>query len=808
MESTQERLEDEALANGAHRFRKRLEELARDGDATAEGAARKLLLKTLDITIDGLNKVVASNDQRPWYLLTPWLEQVGTDVAAYMTLKILLANPQQPQNVIYMAPKIAGLLFDEVRYRKLQKKALGLFNYRLRSFTTANRKHKAYSLNQMARYAGIEDEGISAREAMMIGMKLLNVCIANTGIGSLINERRRKGGQWSEKKLFVLNEDIKSLLEKTDDLLQFTRPQALPMVIPPLPWSAELNGGYHFGLRGKYGLVRKSTGKRARSTDMPFVYEGLNTIQATAWRVNPAVLRVVLDLRTAGSRLGGLPDPEPDSLPERPAWMLQRLPKASYTEEQAAELRQWKREASTIKESNNLRASKLIEWLTAISLAQQFVAYDSIWFPHNLDFRGRTYPICSGLQPQGSDLQRGLLSFADSKPLGDNGAYWLAVHGPNTLGEFDGIKFSKQPFEQRIQWIHANSARIREVAADPRQADWWSDANEPFQFLAFCLEWNAYLDADAKGEGRNFRSSLPIGQDGTCNGLQHFAALLRDPIGAREVNLRPEPVPRDGYDAIHAAVRTSLTSEAVAGVDEARWWLESGHLSRSLFKRPTMTFAYGSKTFGMARQLQESLVDVKDDDLEQQCHFLAKHIWQALETTVVAAFGAMEWLADCAEAVVPVAGAVEWTVPLTGFPVRQEYWNDKRYRIETVLCGQIVSLSQYRATKEPLKQKHKNSIAPNYIHSLDAAALMMTVVMASAEEVESFGMVHDCYATHACDVPALAAATREAFIALYDGVDVAGQLHKEFSLVATVPSPPTKGDLDIQVVRDSRYFFS
>jgi len=395
MESTQERLEDEALANGARRFRKRLEELARNGDATAEGAARKLLLKTLDITIDGLNEVVAAQDQRPWYLLTPWLEQVGTDVAAYMTLKILLANPQQPQNIIYMAPKIAGLLFDEVRYRKLQKEARGLFNYRMRSFNTSNLKHKAYSLNQTARYAGIEDEGISDREAMMIGMKLLNVCIANTHIGTLTTETRKIAGAWAKKKLFVLNNDIKELLEKTDDLLQFTRPQALPMVIPPLPWSTELNGGYHFGLRGKYGLVRKSTGKRAREADMPFVYEGLNTIQNTAWRVNPAVLRVVLDLRRAGSTLGGLPDAEPDQLPERSAWMLQRLPKKSHTDEQAAELRDWKRRASAIKESNNLRASKLIEWLTAISLAEQFVAYDSIWFPHNLDFRGRTYPICS-----------------------------------------------------------------------------------------------------------------------------------------------------------------------------------------------------------------------------------------------------------------------------------------------------------------------------------------------------------------------------------------------------------------------------
>ncbi|MCH7976358.1 MAG: hypothetical protein IIC18_07370 [Bacteroidetes bacterium] len=130
---------------------------------------------------------------------------------------------------------------------------------------------------------------------------------------------------------------MKELLEKTDDILQFTRPQALPMVIPPLDWSTELNGGYHYGLRGKYGLVRKSTGMRARRADMPFVYEGLNTIQAVAWKIHSKILRVVLNLRSTGSSLGGLPNPEPNPAPERPNWMLQKLPKNGYSKEQLDE---------------------------------------------------------------------------------------------------------------------------------------------------------------------------------------------------------------------------------------------------------------------------------------------------------------------------------------------------------------------------------------------------------------------------------------------------------------------------------------
>ncbi len=808
MEATQRDLEDEALANGAHRFHRRLEELAKDGDAAAEGAARKLLLNILEPTIEALHAATKAPDQRPWAILTKWVNIVGTEAAAYITIKTLLGRPHLDGNVSRLAPTISRLIHDEARYQKLRKEARGLFEFRMRKFTTSSYVHKAYSLNQAARYAGIEDEVMSDRNAMMLGIKLINVCVSTTEIGTFPLSYSKKQGRSRSTKHFVLNDETRELLEKTNDILQWSRPQALPMVIPPLPWSTDLNGGYHFALRGKYGLVRKSTGLRARGADMPFVYEGLNAIQQTPWQINKEVLSVVIDLRSIGSNLGGLPDAEPDTLPIRPRWMVQGLPKSEHTDEQTAELRDWKRRASATKEANNLRASKLIEWLTAINLAKQFSDFPAIWFPHNLDFRGRTYPICSGLQPQGSDLQRGLLAFADSKPLGSDGAYWLAVHGANTLGEYDGIKFSKQDFDQRVQWIHANSERICALAADPQQHQWWSDADKPFQFLAFAIEWQGYVDYNDAGKGSDFRSSLPIGQDGTCNGLQHFAALLRDNVGGESVNVTPGPVPRDVYESIHGECRTLLSKEAAQGMVEAQWWLASGHLQRSLFKRPTMTFAYGSKTFGMARQLQESLVDHPDDNLNDHCRFLASHIWQALENTVVAAFGAMQWLADCAEIIAPVAKVVEWTVPLTGFPVRQEYWNVKKHQVTTTLCGKAVRLNTFRNTKEPLKKKHMNSIAPNYIHSLDAAALMMTVVMASAEGVESFGMVHDCYATHACDVPALAVATREAFITLYDGVDVVGQLHKEFSLVTEIPPPPPQGDLDIHVVRDSRYFFS
>ena len=42
-------------------------------------------------------------------------------------------------------------------------------------------------------------------------------------------------------------------------------------------------------------------------------------------------------------------------------------------------------------------------------------------------------------------------------------------------------------------------------------------------------------------------SSLPIHQDGSCNGLQHYASLGRDKLGATYVNVVPGSAPQDIY---------------------------------------------------------------------------------------------------------------------------------------------------------------------------------------------------------------------------------------------------------------------
>lgn len=51
---------------------------------------------------------------------------------------------------------------------------------------------------------------------------------------------------------------------------------------------------------------------------------------------------------------------------------------------------------------------------------------------------------------------------------------------------------------------------------------------------------------------------FPVHQDGSCNGLQHYAALGGDAAGARAVNLAPLARPQDVYSAVAALVTITL----------------------------------------------------------------------------------------------------------------------------------------------------------------------------------------------------------------------------------------------------------
>lgn len=111
--------------------------------------------------------------------------------------------------------------------------------------------------------------------------------------------------------------------------------------------------------------------------------------------------------------------------------------------------------------------------------------------------------------------------------------------------------------------------------------------------------------------------------------------------------------------------------------------------------------------------------------------------------------------------------------------------------------------------------KAQTGIAPNFVHSLDAAHLMLTVIAAQKAGINNLAVIHDSFGTHAADTDRLSAILRETFVAMYEGDPLAAfraelveQLKPHDEVIAALPPLPAMGKLDLRAVLNSTYMFA
>lgn len=261
------------------------------------------------------------------------------------------------------------------------------------------------------------------------------------------------------------------------------------------------------------------------------------------------------------------------------------------------------------------------DWLNffkIISLCEHF-KNKTFYIPHLIDFRGRAYPDCIFLNHYGSDIVRSMMVFKKKKKVGTRGLFWLKLHLFNQCG----IDKNKT-INERIEFIDKNIDNIVSCAIDPIQNTWWHQAKKKWQALATCYEIKSSL------EDSNYESGFPIHQDGSCNGLQHFAALGRNPHGAKSVNLHPSDKPNDVYSDIAALVK-----ERCKKVPQMAKLLQNGDvIDRDVVKTSVMTFVYGVTFLGAIKQVEKKLTS-KNILTTQQIHlcsiYISREIFIALE---------------------------------------------------------------------------------------------------------------------------------------------------------------------------------
>jgi Autographiviridae RNA polymerase len=415
---------------------------------------------------------------------------------------------------------------------------------------------------------------------------------------------------------------------------------------------------------------------------------------------------------------------------------------------------------------------------TAIRAPMDAAAALPLWkfyTPGNVDFRGRYYPL-PHLNYGNADHIRAMFRFANGKRIGGNGLYWLKVHTAN-VGDFE--KISRRPFDERVRWVDAH---VNDVS--------WKEADKPFLFLAARDELNRAL-----AEGPNFITTLPVAFDGSCNGLQHLAAMSRAEEEGALVNLTPSETPRDIYQAEVDWVLARLETETGAHADICRGW----PINRSLLKRPVMTFSYSVTPDGVFGQLWEELEAKRVNSLNgHTVAYLADLILETIKDTVRRPAEVMKFLQDCATT------PLKWTTP-SGLPWLNDYRVEKYMTLELKLQGKR---RQHRllvghGDKFDVKAA-KNGVAPNFVHALDASHLMRTVNACVAEGITSIASVHDSYACLAPDASRFNEIIRAEFVRMYEEHDVLAEIRDCSKRKPDLPAP---GSLDLRGALNSRYMF-
>jgi len=593
---------------------------------------------------------------------------------------------------------------------------------------------------------------------------------------------------------------LQEWLAKAHSDCELLEPVHFPMIITPTDWTSPVGGGFLTNKQTlQYGLMKTRNNHellRLDKGDMSRVYAAINTIQHTQWRINRRVYEAMSQVWNVGGR-AGLPDKE---LPELPRKTWEKTVKPTKQE-----LLAWKKVATSIHEKHARERSKRIAIEIKLYLAKKMLSEPRLYFVWTLDWRGRMYPVQQFVNPQTDDSGRALLEFSEGKPLGPDGAFWLAIHGANTFG------YDKASFEERVAWVIENEPAILGSAEDPMSLiSWWEQADDPFQFLAFCMEWEGY-----RKEGDGFVSHLPVSLDGSCNGLQNFSAMLRDEVGGKATNLVPSPVPSDIYQEVADVLNQKVTRDR-GSEPLAEPWL--GKITRKTTKRGVMTTPYGVTRYGLRKQLQFEVEKIDKHFLEGLTEpglyyrYLSNHLYDAIGEVVVAARTAMGWLQEVALIAAQADRVIRWTTPI-GFTPCQDYRKQKLIRVDTLYGGVRIQYGIWQDTVKINKRKMSSGIAPNFVHSLDASHLMLTVNLCQENGIQNFSCVHDSYGTLAADAGKLAYYLREAFITQYSG-DVLETFRDEVSsqlpykLRKQIPPLPTKGGLDLQQIRESRYFFA
>lgn len=676
-------------------------------------------------------------------------------------------------------------------------------------------------IRQAMLHKALADTGINAKQGLAFAGDLIALVMDESVLPKRLFELgiRKKDIQFQKSKHKGKAEVDTWCLKPTDELLQRIHGrmessrliyQYAPLLIPPRNWDSQ-DGGVHSGAYYASPLpFYKFPIKNDRidafieicnGLDNREVFTAVNALQNTSWRINAKVWDAVQKLlQMAEGHQSGTNE------------IIECINAILYDKSLEQDIKHLTPDQRKKKE--NLPGFRLLKGISR-NVLDDLCGQKEFYFAYQADARGRLYPKTGQFGPQGEDLSKALLEFSQAKPLTLDGVSALAQHGSQQIRStrilhYLGITDRTIPtFEERRQWIDAHAQQILQVARAPTDEVWWMDSSltkKPFSFLAFCFAWADYLE-----HGEDVMCSLPVHVDGTCNGLQHIAALTGDSKLAQATNVLPGD-PQDIYQQTADAVRQALyaVGEPIQHTAEEMRQSTPDHennlkeeidrnclascrdfIDRDVAKEIVMIIPYGAGEKSYKKKLREKLFnryitrenEVFSCSLENWAESLNCKVFCLLETsatTIASTFTKVlesnypsiktfkTLLKHTISPLIKRNIPLLWVTPSDFCALQRYFQQDISVEVVSALFGNKKLRLSYPRLKDDIDQnKQKTSILANLIHSFDASHLVKTVCLAQQKGILSFSVIHDSYGTHPADMKVLAWSLRQAFVDMY-----------------------------------------
>ena len=501
---------------------------------------------------------------------------------------------------------------------------------------------------------------------------------------------------------------------------------------------------------------------------MPLVYRALNLLGSTQWMINSALLQLMIDgldgftpviTEAELSEARAFLNSAKRSSERFKVWMKNKTNMRSVDIKVKA--KDWFKTESKEARFALGKDSVANDFLSAIALAAD-VEYETLYFQHNLDSRGRIYALSNVLHPQGPDHHKALLRFVHSGPVDER---WIYIHIANCAGQ------DKLSFDDRIQWTMDNLYKIQAVGKDPHsvvarafydEINIYKESKTKWQWLAACIELVQYFET---GEW-----TIPVGVDATSSGLQFLAACSKDESLAQHVNISTcnyAPV-GDVYQMIGNELiqQVDLTkAPALTGLGIGDKPL------RKLCKRSAMTYPYSCKGDSMGEHLYEDRGGSDGDGYGhksldmmsfKECAYLGNLQYEVIQGALPRAAAAMQAMQDCFTGY-KGDPTVTWHNPV-GFRVTQHKPATKNSKVQLEFDNHpTVQVVVYAELSTASTSKHKQAISPNVIHSLDSSMMVMSICAAADAGVYDFHAVHDQMGSYSGCTDLIGHVARKAF---------------------------------------------